>query len=258
MWRLATGGGEAEQVTRLPLDLEAFQVGPTGDALYVAMAVFPDCAEPIPCTVERVAAEDARKSSGRIYDRLFVRHWDSWEDGRRNHVFRIPLGPDGLVTGEPRDLMPGVDADCPTTPFGDASDWTVSPDGDWLVYTAKVVAGSEEAWSTDYDLWAVPSDGSAPARCLTDANPAWDSSPGVLARRHAPRLPRNGPSRLRGRPPPRGDAGLAGRRCARPHRVLGPLRGQPCLVGGQPPAGDRRRQRRRRRRSSRSTPRPAP
>jgi dipeptidyl aminopeptidase/acylaminoacyl peptidase len=142
VWRLPTGGGEAEQVTRLPLDVEAFQVAPTGDALYVAMAVFPDCAEPVPCTVERVAAEEARKSSGRIYDRLFVRHWDSWEDGRRNHVFRIPLGPDGLVTGEPRDLMPGVDADCPTTPFGDTSDWTVSPDGDWLVYTAKVVAGS--------------------------------------------------------------------------------------------------------------------
>ena len=177
VWRLATSGGEAQQATRLPLDVEAFQVAPKGDALYVAMAVFPDCAEPVPCTVERVAAEEARKSSGRVYDRLFVRHWDSWEDGRRNHVFRIPVGPDGLAAGEPRDLMAGVDADCPTTPFGDASDFAVSPDGAWLVYTAKVVAGSEEAWSTDYDLWAVPSDGSAPARCLTDANPAWDSSP---------------------------------------------------------------------------------
>jgi dipeptidyl aminopeptidase/acylaminoacyl peptidase len=99
VWRLATGGGEAQPITRLPLDVEAFQVSPQGDALYVAMAVFPDCAEPVPCTVERVAAEEARKTSGRVYDRLFVRHWDSWEDGRRNHVFRIPLGPDGLATG---------------------------------------------------------------------------------------------------------------------------------------------------------------
>jgi len=102
VWRLSTSGGEAQQVTRLPLDVEAFQVGPKGDALYVAMAVFPDCAEPVPCTVERVAAEEARKSSGRVYDRLFVRHWDSWEDGRRNHVFRIPVGPDGLVAGRHR------------------------------------------------------------------------------------------------------------------------------------------------------------
>ena len=177
VWRLSTGGGEAAQVTRLPLDVDALQVGPRGDALYVAMAVFPNCADPVPCTVERVAAEEARKTSGMVYDRLFVRQWDTWEDGRRNHVFRIPLGPDGLPAGEPLDLMPGVDGDCPTIPFGDASDWTVSPDGAWLVYTAKVVAGSEEAWSTDWDLWAVPTDGSSPARCLTAANPAWDTTP---------------------------------------------------------------------------------
>jgi dipeptidyl aminopeptidase/acylaminoacyl peptidase len=75
------------------------------------------------------------------------------------------------------DLMPGVDGDSPTTPWGGSEDWTVSPDGDWLVYTAKVVEGSEEAWSTDWDLWTVPTDGSRPARNLTADNPAWDSSP---------------------------------------------------------------------------------
>jgi len=73
--------------------------------------------------------------------------------------------------------MPGVDGDCPTLPWGGDGDYAVSPDDRFLVYTAKVVAGSEEAWSTDWDLWAVPTDGSAPARCLTEDNPAWDSSP---------------------------------------------------------------------------------
>jgi dipeptidyl aminopeptidase/acylaminoacyl peptidase len=82
-----------------------------------------------------------------------------------------------MVQGEPVDLMAGVDGDCPTVPWGDDSDLTVSPDGQWLVYSAKVVNGSEEAWSTDWDLWAVPSDGSAPPRCLTEANEAWDASP---------------------------------------------------------------------------------
>ncbi len=46
-----------------------------------------------------------------------------------------------------------------------------------MVYTAKVVNGSEEIWSTDWDLWAVPTDGSQAARCLTDDNQAWDASP---------------------------------------------------------------------------------
>ena len=37
--------------------------------------------------------------------------------------------------------MSGVDGDCPTIPFGGDGDFTVSPDGRWLVYTAKVVDG---------------------------------------------------------------------------------------------------------------------
>jgi dipeptidyl aminopeptidase/acylaminoacyl peptidase len=177
VWRLSVAGGEARQVTDLPVDVESLEAAADGSALYVGVAVFPDCTEPIRCTADRLAEAKARKTSGMIYDRLFVRHWDSWEDGRRNHVFRIPVGPDGTAADTPVDLMAGVDGNCPTRPFGGTEDYAVSPDGSWLVYTAKVVPGSEVAWSTDWDLWAVPTDGSAPPRCLTAANPAWDSSP---------------------------------------------------------------------------------
>lgn len=177
VWRLPAGGGEALQVTDLALAVEAFRPGPTGAALYVAVVVFPDCDDPIPCTVERLAAAAAATTSGRIYDRLFVRHWDTWEDGRRNHVFRLDLDPEQRPAGAAVDLMHGVDADCPTRPWGDDADWTVSPDGRQLVYTAKVVADSEEAWSTDFDLWAVATDGSGNPRCLTVANQAWDHAP---------------------------------------------------------------------------------
>jgi dipeptidyl aminopeptidase/acylaminoacyl peptidase len=177
VWRLDLAGGEAQPVTDLPLDVAALQVGPTGAALYPALAVFPDCEDSIECTVERLDATEARKASGLVFDRLFFRHWDSWKDGRRNHIFRIPLGEDGLPAGEPVDLMAGVDGDCPILPFGDSDDFSLSPDGSWLVYTAKVVEGSEEAWSTDLDLWAVATDGSAAASCLTESNRAEDSSP---------------------------------------------------------------------------------
>jgi dipeptidyl aminopeptidase/acylaminoacyl peptidase len=177
VWRLAIDGGEAMQVTELPLDVVSLKLGPNGDALYPGIAVFPDCEDSIPCTVVRLEERASRKTSGMIYDRLFVRHWDSWKDGRRNHVFRIPLGTDGLPAAEALDLMAGVDGDCPTLPFGGPSDYAVSPAGDWLVYTAKVLEGSEEAWSTDLDLWRVPTDASAPPRCLTDANEAEDTTP---------------------------------------------------------------------------------
>ena len=177
VWSIAIDGGEARQVTDLPLEVEALSVGPGGTDLYLGMAVFPGCDEPVPCTESRLDEIAARKTSGRIFDRLFVRHWDTWKDGRRNHVFRLPLGENGMPAGEPRDLMAGVDADTPTFPWGSDDDFDVSPDGGWLVYTAKVVEGSEVAWSTDWDLWAVPTDGSEPPRCLTEGNPAWDASP---------------------------------------------------------------------------------
>jgi dipeptidyl aminopeptidase/acylaminoacyl peptidase len=176
VWRWDFVGDRAEQVTDLPLGVESLKIGPNGAALYLGIAVFPDCPEPIPCTVARLEAKAAAKTSGMIFDELFVRHWDSFKDGRRNHVFRVPIEDDGAPGGAV-DLMPGVDGDCPTVPWGGDGDYTISPDDRWLVYTAKVVEGSEEAWSTDWDLWAVPTDGSKPVRCLTEANPAWDSSP---------------------------------------------------------------------------------
>jgi dipeptidyl aminopeptidase/acylaminoacyl peptidase len=176
VWRWSFAAGAAEQVTDLPLDAGELAVGPQGMALYLGLAVFPDCDDSIPCTVQRLEAREADKASGLIFDKVFVRHWDTWKDGRRNHIFRVPLGEDGSA-GTPVDLMSGVDGDSPTIPWGGDGDFTVSPDGAWLVYTAKVVNGSEEVWSTDWDLWAVPTDGSRPARCLTEDNEAWDASP---------------------------------------------------------------------------------
>jgi dipeptidyl aminopeptidase/acylaminoacyl peptidase len=176
VWRLSLAGGEATQVTDLPVGVESLRIAPTGDALYLGLRVFPDCTSGLACTVERLEAEAARKTTGRVYDRLFVRHWDTWKDGLRAHVFRVDLGDDGRATGEPLDLMPGVDADCPTFPWGGDGDYVISPDGKHLVYTAKL-GGSEVAWTTNWDLFAVPTDGSGEPRPITSFNPAWDHSP---------------------------------------------------------------------------------
>ena len=177
VWRMAVDGGEAEQVTDLPLDVEAFKVGPGARALYLGLKVFADCDDSVPCTVERLEAEAERKTTGLIFDQTFVRHWDFWKDGRRNHLFRIGLGEDGMPSGAPVDLMAGVDGDCPTIPWGGDEDWSVSGDDTSVVYTAKVVNGSEETWSTDFDLWVAATDGSAPAVKLTTTNRAWDAAP---------------------------------------------------------------------------------
>ena len=81
VWRMPAAGGEAVRVTDLPLDVDAFRIAPAGDRMLLSMAVFRDCAD-LACTKARLDAQEKNKASGKVYDRLFVRHWDTWSDGR--------------------------------------------------------------------------------------------------------------------------------------------------------------------------------
>ncbi len=168
VWKIALDGGEAEQATRLPLDVDALEVAPTGNALVFSMAVFPG--KTPEQTKQALDEKEKSKASGMVFDRLLVRHWDTWSDGTRNHLFTYPL-----PAGPARDVMPAMDADCPGRPFGDSKDFSIAPDGKTIVFSAKDV-GREEAWSTNFDLFAVPADGSvSPRRLIT--NPAADAAP---------------------------------------------------------------------------------
>ena len=173
VWRLPLAGGEAQQVTELPLDVGNFLVSPDRMRLAVTLEVYPEC-DTVACTADRLGAEEESPETGQHYEGLFVRHWDTWRDGRRSQLFTVALG--GEAAGEPVHLSRGLDADVPSKPFGGAEEIAFSPDGRWLVFTARD-AGREEAWSTDFDLFRVPADGSAAPENLTDANQAWDAQP---------------------------------------------------------------------------------
>jgi dipeptidyl aminopeptidase/acylaminoacyl peptidase len=175
VWRLpmsSGNAGEPVQVTNLPLDVANLTVSPDGQRLAFSLEVFPDCPN-LACTRERLDAAEKDKASGQLYQGGvgFVRHWDTWSNGTRNHWFTMPVS-----GGEPVDLAKGMNADAPSKPFGGPEEMTFSPDGKTVVFAARD-AGREEPWSTNFDLYSAPADGSGAPRNLTAANKAWDTQP---------------------------------------------------------------------------------
>src|SRR5207244_7313552 len=76
---------------------------------------------------------------------------------------------------DPKDVTPGDRDAYPTSDtFSVGDDFTFSPDGKYLVYTAP--PEKNEAWSTNYDIWRVPITGGK-AENLTKDNAAADGSP---------------------------------------------------------------------------------
>ena len=169
VWRLPLDAGEPQPVTKFPLDVGSFVVSRDGTKLAISMEVFPGTT--IAETKTRLDDEAAKKTSGKIYDSLFMRHWDSWADGRRSHLFVMPV-----TGGEPVDVMNAMDADAPSKPFGGTEEYAFTPDGAGIVFAARD-AGREEAWSTNFDLFLAPIDASVKPKNLSQANPAWDSYP---------------------------------------------------------------------------------
>jgi dipeptidyl aminopeptidase/acylaminoacyl peptidase len=170
VWRIRIDGGEAEQVTKEPLDAGNLVVSRDGQHIAFTMDVFPDV-NGAEATKKKLDQVEQSKSSGRIYERLYVRHWDTWSDGRRSHLFVMPAS-----GGKAVDVMPNMDADTPSKPFGGPEEIAFTPDGKSIVFTAKNV-GRKEAWSTNFDLFLVPVDGSTPPKNLTAENKAWDTQP---------------------------------------------------------------------------------
>ncbi len=170
VWRINVKGGEAVQMTDCPLDVSNLKVSPAGEYIAFTMEVFPDKGCP-QCTKEKLDETEKTQETGRIFEHIFIRHWDTWEDGRRSHLFVM-----SCKDRKPINLMKGMNADTPSQPFGGSEEITFTPDGKGLVFTAKN-AKDKETWSTNFDLFYVPIDGSKDPECITKENKAWDTQP---------------------------------------------------------------------------------
>ena len=175
LYAIPATGGTARQLTGFPLDVDAFALSPDGKRIAFSAGAFANCGSDLACTKKKMDDVGKNKASGVVFDHLFIRHWDTWADGRINRVFVAPLG--GKAMAKTATLV-GADlvADVPSKPFGDLTDLAWAPDGKSVVVSARRSNG-DEPHSTNFDLYQLNADGSGTAKNLTAANQAWDAGP---------------------------------------------------------------------------------
>jgi dipeptidyl aminopeptidase/acylaminoacyl peptidase len=179
IWTIPRDGGEPQQLTKLPVDVDNLRWSPTGEYIAFTAEVYTELAD-LEATAQRDKRREADPVKAMKFDRLFIRHWDTWMTGKRLHLFVLPVQRRGAAPGEwtagtPVDLMKGLDSDAPPRPFGGAEEFGWSPDGRELAYAARALTG-DAAWSTNINIHVVPVTG-GPARCITAENSATDSQP---------------------------------------------------------------------------------
>ncbi|MDQ2870630.1 MAG: S9 family peptidase [Acidobacteriota bacterium] len=170
IWLIRLSGGEPQKATSFPTGVNGFRWAPDGRSFVVASDVFPDCPD-VSCLEKKVKEREGAVIKARVAERLLFRHWDTWQEGLRTHLWRLPVDPGG---SPPADLTPG-DRDAPAFAVGGGEDYEISPDGKDLVYASN--PDRLEAASTNADLWVVPYAGGGKPADLTAANSAFDGSP---------------------------------------------------------------------------------
>ena len=164
-------GGEAHRFFEFPGGVDEFMFAPNGQSIVFAARTWPECKSDLACIRKKDREKKQKKVSAMVHEHLLYRHWDAYEDGKVQHLFRYYL--DGSKV---QDLTPDLRWDALT--FWLASmgrEFDLSPDGRWVYFSGK--QDEDQAVSYDYQLYRVPLAGGEVETLTT--NPASDMLPRI-------------------------------------------------------------------------------
>jgi dipeptidyl aminopeptidase/acylaminoacyl peptidase len=115
---------------------------------------------------------ELEKSNVQIYNGLDYRHWDTWNEGKFNHIFYKENKENSVGI----DILKDENFDSPQKPFGGDEDYIWSPDSKSILYVSKKVAGTKYAISTNTNIYEYNLETQKTSN-RTEANLGYDTNP---------------------------------------------------------------------------------
>ena len=164
---IAIDGGEARRVTNLPTGASIPKWFPDSTRIAFVSEVWPDLVRWEDQAARKKERTDS-KMSARTWTKAPISYFDHYLDEREPHLFSI-----ALAGGEPTAItrMSGYYL---SKQENDSFSYDISPDGLEVAFAADV---DESGIDSNYDMILLPTCGCKPARNISAANKADESSP---------------------------------------------------------------------------------
>jgi dipeptidyl aminopeptidase/acylaminoacyl peptidase len=166
LWEMAPDGSGKTRLTEVAGGINGYRFSPDETKLLYIADV------PAKKPLEDLY-KDLPKATGKIYNDLMYRHWDTWVESY-SHLFLADFGKEMVKGGT--DLLKDEPYECPLAPFGGMEQITWSPDGKTVAYTCRKKTGMAYAVSTNSDIYLYSlADGST--KNLTEGMMGYDIAP---------------------------------------------------------------------------------
>ncbi len=165
-YAIPVSGGNATEVTSTKELLNDKNISPDGKYLVYNEEV----------KIDKIHGKDyypeLSKSNVQIYNGLDYRHWDTWNEGKFNHVFYKENKENSVGI----DILGNENFDSPQKPFGGDEDYVWSPDSKSILYVCKKKAGTQYAISTNTNIYEYNLETKKTIN-RTEANLGYDTNP---------------------------------------------------------------------------------